>query len=241
MRTPRTDCSAANWKRALRCAAVVATLTGIVAVTNADTIAVPLSTTTTVFAHADWWDAMTPDSTVVDEDTGTNSAYAQATTPYGGVGASARINVTNSGGHTLIATKLYTEGYALDDGSAYADIQAGAITVGTSAEYPAGTPLLLTLSLTTSEEGSNYSSNFRLSLTRGTNIVLDITEYSNSTQKEWTCVAYAGETLTPALHHRSSGNPEAGAVLANVDMWTTVPEPTSLALLILGGLALRRR
>lgn len=242
MRQPETKCD--RWTRGpwLAGAAIFIAVTGLAGVASADDVAVPISTTTTVYARASWVDAMAePIVVVVDEDTGTDSAYAAAITPYGPAGASGRIDVTNSGGVTNIATRLFTEGYALDDGDAEVEIQDGTIVVGTSAQYPAGTPLALTLAATITYDDNPGFPYHHLRLYRGSDIILDVQEDSAALCREWTCVVYAGETLTPWLRQSASGNNESGAVVTSIDMWTTVPEPASLALLMFGGLVLRRR
>ena len=122
------------------------------------------------------------------------------------------------------------------------DVQSGTISVGTSAQYPAGTPLQLILATTSTEEGDATHSAKTVRIFRGSEMLLDLKTGPWQEPTQQSIVVYAGETLTPWMLHGMTGDTgDYVKAWFHVDMWTTVPEPATLALLMLGGLALRRR
>lgn len=239
MNSFRMGSNATTWSRRVCCAVIVATLAGVVAVASADPTPVLLSTTTNLRAYAFWEDWSMGDS-AVDEQFGEWRAYAEANL-YGYTMATAQIETANTGWHWRVDTELTGGGVGPTWSNSIGEVQSGTLTIGTSTAYPAGTPLLLKVAAYTTGDDGAVSNSVDIQLSRGSDVAFAASSWHQLEPTEWTVVVYAGETFTPWIRHSFSTDEESGASYLHVDMWTEVPEPATLALLMLGGLTLRRR
>lgn len=237
MNRTRTYRSALNVAYRMR-VVVVAALSGIVAAASADTTPVSISTTANVRAYA-FWQFYELGESGSNEEFGINSAYAAAS--GWGAQASARITVSDVTSHSQVDTTLTSGGPLPTWSDAIAEVQSGAVTIGTSAAYPAGTPLLLNIAAYTTGDDVAVTNTVDLQLMRGSDLEFSFHASGQLAPTEWTVVVYAGETLTPWIKHYFTTDDESGESNLHVDMWTAVPEPATFMLLMLGGLALRRR
>lgn len=224
----------------MRCAVVTVVLCGLTSVALADTYAVPISLDVQLRAYAHWeeWGF---GYSATDEDFGQVSATASATWE-GYTGATSYLNAANQYSQVAINTDQWGYGGGTQACHTIAEVQSGTITIGTSTEYPTGTPLLLVLSAYSEESYNGANSNYmNFQISRGSYAVLDEYASYHLSPTEWTTVVYAGETLTPWIRHDFATDEEGVRSKLHVTMRTIVPEPTTLALLLLGALAWRRR
>ena len=161
-------------------------------------------------------------------DIGWNHAHADAQN------VSADITCSNAAdGTASIAASAY--GWYLGHGLAKSESPCE-LTIGTTPEYPAGTPLTLTVDVQLSGWQS-AGDNGGFALRRGSTLLIDdYPEFpSHGTSGTFTATVYAGEVLTPAFGAFGVRN-------SVLEVYLSAPEPGAFGLVSLGvTLLLRRR
>lgn len=161
-------------------------------------------------------------------DIGWNQAHAQAEN------TSADITCSNlADGTATIAASAY--GWYLGHGLAKSE-SPSELTIGTTPEYPTGTPLTLTVNVQLSA-WQTLGDNGGFALRRGSTLLIDdYPEYPfHGASGIFTATVYAGEVLTPAFG-------AFGVRSSILTVYLSAPEPGAFGLLSLGvTLLLRRR